>query len=191
MKKVLSLFLCLMLLGCSTQTEVPVTPSAEPDSAFVNPDPADMSGYAGFTDEHHVYMEITLEQSLNMARNGDKFLIYYGNDHCPWCTEVVPVLNEIAKEKEVLVYYVDTSKPSNYSEDLYDRLVELFGDMLETDEMGERTFFVPDVALIQDQTVVMNHIATVDTHDPYEKPMTGKERKQLKEIYAEMISQMK
>ena len=192
MRKVLTVLLCLLLAGCSAPQSSPeATPAPQPQQALVNPDPADMSGYAGFTDENHVYMEITLEESLNKARKGEDFVIYYGNDNCPWCTEVVPVLNEVAKEKEVLVYYVDTSKPSNYSEDLYNRLVELFGDMLEMDEDGVRVFYVPDVAVIKGGTVVMNHIATVDTHDPYEKPMTGKERKELKEIYAEMLNQMK
>ena len=190
MRRVLTVCLCLLLAGCSTP-EVTPEKTPVPQQTQTNPDPADMSGYPGFTDENHVYMEITLEESLNMARKGEDFAIYYGNDHCPWCAEVVPVLNEVAKEKEVFVYYVDTSKPSNYSEDLYNRLLELFGDMLEMDEDGVRVFFVPDVAVIKGGNVVMNHIATVDTHDPYEKPMTGKERKELKEIYAEMLDQMK
>ena len=192
MKKWILVLLCLCLTGCS-QPQKEVYPETEEQEqvSFVNPDPADMSGYAGFTDQEHAYIEITLEESLNKARKEEDFVIYYGNDHCPWCTEMVPVLNEVAKEEKVLIYYVDTSKPSNYSEDLYNRLLQLFGDMLEMDEDGVRNFFVPDVAVVKEGTVVMNHIATVDTHDPYEKPMTGKERKQLKEIYAEMIAQVK
>lgn len=60
----------------------------------------------------------------------------------------VPVLNEAAKENGAVVYYVDTSKPENYSEAMIEKIMTLFEGWLLRDEEGEEGFYVPDVALI-------------------------------------------
>ena len=57
--------------------------------------------------------------------------------NCPWCIEAVPVLNGAAKENDAVVYYVDTSKPENYSEAMIEKIMTLFEGWLLKDEEGE------------------------------------------------------
>ena len=49
---------------------------------------------------------------------------------------------------------------------------------------------MPDVALIVNGRVAANHIATVDSHDPYAAPMSEAEQAELKQIYTEMIKKL-
>lgn len=205
MKKGIILILLAMILGACAAAPQPtpdptVTPTPKIEetlaptpapNASVNANPADMSAYEGFDDTLNVFVEISLEDSLSKMEQGESFLIYYGKPNCPWCVEAIPLLNQAAKEKGVLVYYVDTSKSENYSEAMFDTLIHRFEGWLLTNEEGEESFYVPDVALILKGQVASNHISTVDTHDPYLGPMTDAEQTQLKEIYAEMIESLK
>lgn len=207
MKKWMMLLIgALLISGCSTKTAAPAptpettpmptvetTPEPTAESAAQpgnNPNPADMSRYSGFTETDNQFVEITMQQSLDMAAEGQSFIIYYGKPECPWCVEAIPVLNDAAREKDLLVYYVDTNQTGNYSEAMYDQLMTLFAGWLESDEEGEEHFYVPAVAVLIDGKVAANHIATVDTHDPYERKMTEEEAQQLKERYSEMMDKL-
>ena len=201
-RKLVILLGALMLSGCAAAPEVKPTPSLTPSPAIeqtpmpspaATPDPtvndksADLSAYEGFTDEQNAFVEISLEASLEKIEQGESFMIYYGKPNCPWCIEAVPVLNGAAKENDAVVYYVDTSKPENYSEAMIEKIMTLFEGWLLKDEEGEEGFYVPDVALIVNGRVAANHIATVDSHDPYAAPMSEAEQAELKQIYTEMI----
>ena len=103
------------------------------------------------------------------------------------CIEAVPVLNEAAKENGAVVYYVDTSKPENYSEAMIEKIMTLFEGWLLRDEEGEEGFYVPDVALIVNGRVAANHIATVDSHDPCFAPIDVYKR-QEKAAFEQIVS---
>ena len=206
-RKIVILLSALILSGCAGAPEVKPMPSLTPSpeieqtptsssSPMATPDqtlndkPADLSAYEGFADEQNAFVEISLEASLEKIEQGDSFMIYYGKPNCPWCIEAVPVLNEAAKENGAVVYYVDTSKPENYSEAMIEKIMTLFEGWLLRDEEGEEGFYVPDVALIVNGRVAANHIATVDSHDPYAAPMSEAEQAELKQIYTEMIKKL-
>ena len=214
-RKIVILLSAMMLSGCAGAPDVKPTPSLTPSPAIeqtpmpspaieqtpmpspaATPDPtvndksADLSAYEGFTDEQNAFVEISLEASLEKIEQGESFMIYYGKPNCPWCIEAVPVLNEAAKENGAVVYYVDTSKPENYSEAMIEKIMTLFEGWLLKDEEGEEGFYVPDVALIVNGRVAANHIATVDSHDPSAAPMSEAEQAELKQIYTEMIKKL-
>ena len=214
-RKIVILLSAMMLSGCAGAPDVKPTPSLTPSPAIeqtpmpspaieqtpmpspaATPDPtvndksADLSAYEGFTDEQNAFVEISLEASLEKIEQGESFMIYYGKPNCPWCIEAVPVLNEAAKENGAVVYYVDTSKPENYSEAMIEKIMTLFEGWLLKDEEGEEGFYVPDVAVIVNGRVAANHIATVDSHDPYAAPMSEAEQAELKQIYTEMIKKL-
>lgn len=204
MKKGIIFLVLAMILGACTATpqstsdptetptpkiEETLAPTPTPN-ASVNANPADMSAYDGFDDTQNAFVEISMEDSLSKMEQGESFLIYYGKPNCPWCVEAIPVLNQAAKENGIVVYYVDTSKTENYSEAMFETFIHRFQGWLLTNEEGEESFYVPDVALILKGQVASNHISTVDTHDPYLGTMTEAEQTQLKAIYAEMIESL-
>ena len=204
------LILTLLLAGCSSapaSSPLPTTPTPastpmstsaaesqpEPsdESVSLNEHPADMSEYAGLDLQQNQFVEITTTEMLDMAEQQQSFIVYLGYARCPWCLAAVPVLNEVAEENETLIYYVDTHREGNYDASLQQDLFSLMSDWLQSDEAGEPVLYVPDVALIVEGEVRANHIATVDTHDPYVAPMTDQETAQLKAIYQQMIDQLK
>ncbi len=206
-RKIVILLSAMILSGCAAAPEGTPTPSTIPSPGIeqmpassslpmansdqtLNDKPADLSAYEGFTDEQNAFIEISLEASLAKIERGESFMIYYGKPNCSWCIEAVPVLNEAAKENGAVVYYVDTSKPENYSEIMIEKIMTLFEGWLLRDEEGEEGFYVPDVALIFQGQIAANHIATVDSHDPYVAPMSEEEQAELKQIYTEMIKKL-
>ncbi len=194
MKKYIMLFLVVLLAGCSTTTE----PTPEPgnggapfgcgvESECDEGSAADMSEYASLEGVGHIYVASDLAAVNSYIENEETFIVYYGFSSCPWCKEMVRVLNDLAKEYDRRVLYVDL-KPGG--EDLrvdtnedYNRAVELLGDYMFTNEEGNPTLYVPGVYFIKNGKVLSYNVGTVDTHDAKERLMTEEEVNQLIEIY--------
>lgn len=64
------------------------------------------------TDEYEVvvqdFAQIKAEEVTAKINNGDSFFLYTGRGTCPWCRKFVPVLNEVAKEQNIVIYYLDS-----------------------------------------------------------------------------------
>lgn len=102
---ILCLFVGLMvvsLFGCSSKKENFETTTA------------DMSGYSELsTSERHHFKEITPETLLSILNKSIEdvngiFLI--GFDDCTGCQDAVPILEEVANEKSISIYYCDAVK---------------------------------------------------------------------------------
>lgn len=177
MKKLLILLL-VVLIGCS---------SSSPR--------ADMSGYEGFTDENHVYVESVMKEVAEKMDKKATFAVYFGFNKCPWCVEAVPILNDVAKEYKCDVLYVDTRKneewKSNIDIDDYDLFIEKFGDYVPLDENDIKHLYTPHVFFIKGGEVVSEHAYTVDGHDAHERKLTEEEIDTLKAYYREGFESMK
>lgn len=156
---------------------------------------SDMSGYEGFTDENHVFYDMTVSDAAGLMDQGKTFAVYFGFAKCPWCIDAVPVLNEEAKAAGMKVGYVDTRKDpswqSNLDVDDYDLLTEKFGEYLEYDDDGIRHLYTPHVFFIKDGAVVYEHSGTADGHVAYEREMSPEELEELTEAYREGFARMR
>lgn len=64
--------------------------------------------------EESIYVPIYGDDVGEMIGNGDTFILYVGRDTCPYCQQLVPVLQEVAQSKNIdTIYHVDTLDPSN------------------------------------------------------------------------------
>lgn len=62
------------------------------------------------------FSEVTVEEIENKKRNDDEFFLYVGRATCEWCRKVAPVLSQVSEEKNVDIYYLDsTNTESNES----------------------------------------------------------------------------
>lgn len=117
-------------------------------------------------------------------------IFYFGYNSCPWCRNIVPVLIDTVKKNNIdTIYYIDTHKLdlSNIKKELF----EILGDNLRLDEDGEKVLAVPDVYFIKDGNIIGHHLGAVDSyHNPYNK-MTNKQKEELKDIYQNLIEEMK
>ena len=62
--------------------------------------------------------EITYSQYKSFVDNGDAFIVVIERAGCSYCIQYMPIVEEVAKEKKIPVYYIDT-------------------DTLSTDDMNE------------------------------------------------------
>jgi len=51
---------------------------------------------------------VTVARLRLKIKNGDSFFLFTGRSTCPWCRKFVPVLNEIAKEEKITIFYLDS-----------------------------------------------------------------------------------
>ena len=150
---------------------------------------SDMSGYEGFTDTDHVYIDMTVEDMVKAMDAESTIIVYFGFDHCPWCIEAVPVLNSVAKAYNTKIGYINTRLKSDWKSntdiDDYDKVVEYLGDHLEYDSDGIKHLYTPHVFFIRKGEVVYDHQGTLEGHNATERKMTNEEKAQLAQIYEE------
>lgn len=151
MKKMLGLFLIsILLVGCRVSTLA----TFEDD-------------YPSMSNQEHVYQKANYSTALNVLLNetGVVLLAFDTKKYsCPYCQEVVPLLNEVALEEEWdVIYYLDIydMRMQNTAEYrlLLGYLDSQTGSILEKE--GVKTLIVPDVYFVKDGVIKAHHIATL------------------------------
>lgn len=192
MKKIINGLLCLLLLcACGAPTTSNNKYCDSEDMTCGLKESADMSEYDGFDDKHNAFVEISMDEAIEMYQNKQSGIIYFGFPNCPWCLEAIPLLNEVALEHEAIIYYVRTRNQDH--ELLYDDedkalLFPYMEDFLDTNDEGKLHLFVPFVVAIKDGVTLDAHIGTLDSHDPNERKMNDEEITTLKQIYDDLIT---
>lgn len=156
---------------------------------------SDMSGYEGFTDTDHVFVDMSVKDVKEQMDQGKSFAVYFGFAKCPWCIAALPILNEEAKAAGMKVGYVDTRKDpswqSNLDIDDYDLFTEMFGEYLDYDDDGILHLYTPHVFFIKEGKVVYEHRNTVEGHVAYERQMSEEETSLLHEFYRKGFEMLK
>lgn len=196
-KILLSLLMVGMLVGCSVN--IPESNNNDTlnngacgeEAGCALMDPADMDSYESFTNANHIFQKSDMETILTLLREKKSGVVYMGYPKCPWCVEAIPVLDEVANEKDKVIYYVETrdaEKNLLYTDEEKTEFIEYAEEYLDKDDDGNLAIFVPFVFVIKDGVIVGGNIGTVDSHDAHERKMNDEETLQLKEIYEELLS---
>ncbi len=154
MKKITYIVLSLLLcFGCTSTSK----------------QKSDMSGYEKFTDTEHVFYDMTVKEMIQEMDDNETFIVYFGFSECPYCNQAMPILNEVAKEYDQEVGYINTRKDSSWESntdiDDYDLVIERLGDYLEYDDEGKKHLYTPHVFFIKDGKVVKQYEGVGDTTD--------------------------
>ena len=56
--------------------------------------------------------DINLNEFKEMVANKKTFVIYVGNDNCSHCVSYMPVLEDVLKKYNIVIYHMDNSKLS-------------------------------------------------------------------------------
>ena len=181
MKKgiVLCMVSFMALCACANQKDSnQKTPNACDDSPICGVgNSADMSAYEGFMETEHQFIETAMSDFLIKLDAGAEAIYYFGYPTCPWCIEALPIMNEVAKEVNLPIYYID-KKAETSDEESIQSIEKRLSDILEADEEGNPHLYVPLV------------VVTLDEHDAHERTMNDEEKQQLKEIYQEMFQKI-
>lgn len=138
----------------------------------------------------NIYEYATYYNILNSINNKTE-IIYLGFPTSPWCKELVPILNEVAKEnniKRILYYNFKEIRASNAKE--YQELVALLNDYIKVYDDEEKQIYAPSVIFVKDGKIIKVHEGTLSSHNAIERKMTEEEITELKNILFSYIKLM-
>ena len=178
MKKLIcSLLALFVLFGCQQKKNVELVS-----------EPADMSGYVWLNDSTNRFLEITPDECMRFFDEGGTGLLYFGRSNCPYCQRAVPELNEVLKELDDTVYYVDVDL-SKLSYEKYEELLPYLDAALAESESGEKNFLIPDIIAVKEGKIIGNHISLVDDFEfsSGDAQLTDAQKETLRGIYRDLI----
>ena len=190
MKKILTCLLAVVLLaGCFNKTESKKNTSSDTltitNKVSLTSTKADMKGYKWIRNDVADFQLISLKESLRMFEEGGTGILYYGYDECAWCNRAVPELNEVAKELNLTIYYVDAS--AKVEKDDYKKLLEYIDPVLKVNSSGEKGFYVPAVIGVKNGKLVDYHVSLLDSFelskDDPNKQLSDAQKQELQDIY--------
>lgn len=144
-------------------------------------------------DEDNPMIYSTAEEIVEMIKNKESFVVYFGFKTCPWCRSMIEQLIRSAKDNEQRkIYYVDVLEIRDQYEldennvpvkiedggKSYGELIELLADVLSdytltTEEgeevaVGEKRIYAPNVVAVYKGTPKQKIEGTPSTlEDPY------------------------
>ena len=151
--------------------------------------------------EDNIYKYETYDNIIDVLKDGTG-IIYFGFPSCKSCGDILPVLNDVAKENkigEILYYNFKIIRRNNTKE--YQDIIELLSDYLNEDDEGNKKLTAPTIVFVKNgeilnvytaNTVIENDVDTyfsrvIDEYMRYEP--TTKEETTTENIESKNISE--
>lgn len=128
------------------------------------------------------FIPMEFEEAIAFFENGKDGLLYFGFPDCPWCQEVVPLLEQAAKDNGIDVYYIQTRDDERnrlYTDSQKERIIPYISDYIRDNDEGVPTLYVPLVLAVKEGKVISGHQGTVEDHDAKTRPMSEEEKEQV------------
>ena len=187
----------ILLFGCKPTPESQNSNTTETlNLVYVDQKESDLKSYTFLADDNPAFKEITFESSIKFFTEGYSGILYYGKVGCPWCERAVPILNAVAKDNNISIYYIDANKGMGETkrerEENYANLSKYISDSFQEDSNGKKGMFVPDVIAVKNGKMVAYHVSLVDGYDIHKNDQLSESQKQeLYNIYQQMINATK
>lgn len=102
----------------------------------------------------NVFTYRTSEEIIKILKNGTG-VVYLGFPECPWCSQYVVYLNEVAKENKVeKIYYLNILEDRKNNTEAYQEIVSILSDYLQYDDEGNKRIYVPAVIAVKDGKIL-------------------------------------
>ena len=186
-----------LLFGCKPTPESQNSNTIETlNLVYVDQKESDLKSYSFLGDDNPAFKEITFESSIKFFTEGYSGILYYGKVGCPWCERAVPILDAVAKDNNISIYYIDANKGMGETkrerEENYVNLSKYISDSFQEDDNGKKGMFVPDVIAVKNGKMVAYHVSLVDDYDINKNDQLSESQKQeLYNIYQQMVNQIK
>ncbi len=168
------------------------------------------------TDKKHETLDISRNNIIEYANYNKVFsllenetaVIYFGTPTCPWCRNLVPVLLDAAKEAGIdKIYYLNNEDSRDEkkldgkkikvekegTKDYYkliEKLDKFLGEYKGLKDKKIKRLYFPTVVFVKDGKVEDIHIGTIPEKDEEFSSLTDKEKKNLKEILIDKMSNL-
>ena len=173
----------ILLVGCKHAPENQNSNTKEIfNLEYVDQKDSDLKDYSLLTDDNPAFKEITFESSIKFFTEGYSGILYYGKVGCPWCERAVPILNDVAKDNNISIYYIDANKGMGETkrerEENYKNLSKYISDSFQEDSNGKKGMFVPDVIAVKNGKMVAYHVSLVDDYDIHKDDQLSENQKE-------------
>lgn len=102
----------------------------------------------------NVFVYKDIDEIIKILENGTG-VVYLGFPECPWCTQYVVYLNEVAKENDVeTIYYHNILEDRQNNTNEYQKIVSLLSDYLQYGEEGNKRIYVPAVIAVKKGEII-------------------------------------
>ncbi len=114
--------------------------------------------------------------------NKKQGMYYFGFPTCPWCLELLPVLDTELEQAQTTAYIVNT-RADNYTKNEDLLLNEFYKKYTKDKDLS-----VPFVVAINSSQEVKVHVGTLKVHDASKNKMSNKQKQKLSSLLNEFIS---
>ena len=183
MKKLVAVVLTFLLIltGCDTIEVTKVEDDVSTDSIRFKDEYSEVS-------KNNIYEYATYDNVIDTIENGTG-IIYLGFSSCTLCKEIVPVLDEAAKDKDIkrILYYDFKDIRDNNTQE-YQDLAELLSDYINEDDEGNKRITAPTVIFVNKGNIVGVYIGTINSDN--EEIITDEQKNDLKDNFSSLIDKM-
>ncbi len=186
MKKLLAIMLVLLTLcGCKGKDK----PEFTYDIKSTN---VDMSYYDGVGSTNHKFKEILPVELENVFANNSSGVFYLGYIDCPFCQKCIKYLDEVSREEDVTVYYLDAMNDYDplKGERLRD-IEKLLIDIMQYDkDTGDYNIWTPSVFNVINGKIVDYYVGLPTNalgETDWSNPPTDKQISKLVNGYRKVI----
>lgn len=141
-----------------------------------------VNGTSPYVDETAQLVKENPDDVVNRLEAKEQGMYYFGFPTCPWCVELLPVLDKELQADHSKAYTVDV-RGEQYS-DADNAIVKKFSQTYTKEDK----LYVPFVVAINSSGEVKVHVGTVDDHDATKDKMTKDQEQRLVKILDKMIA---
>lgn len=119
---------------------------------------------------------------MKRIREKKQGIYYFGFPECPWCIELLPVLDESLQNANEKAYVLNTHDKT-FTQPLRNELTAFYKQYVH-----QKRIYVPLVVSINDKHEIKVHLDTVKGHNAKVSRMTKSQRKELRHILDQMVN---
>ncbi|MDD2518433.1 MAG: hypothetical protein PHI05_02410 [Bacilli bacterium] len=201
MKKILTLLLLVLLVGCAKEN---IWKETE-DSIKFKEEYEVLNGTKNTSGTEYLKIEVpsanpikylTIDETLEFLENGTGIL-YFGRPGCPYCRSTLNTFLDFAKDNEIeVINYYNPETIRNEGTDEYKKILEILDEYLKVDTVTQseedenfdptlKRLGVPDVYFMNKGRVIGHY---QESRAEFKGVLTKDQEKGLKEIYNEIYS---
>ncbi|HEM7699728.1 TPA: transporter [Enterococcus faecalis] len=137
--------------------------------------------YVSYNDETKQFVHTDTSKIMENLVNRQQGIYYFGFPTCPWCLELLPILDKELEKESMNAYAVNT-RGDDYTEN-DDELLQKFYKKYT----GDESLSVPFIVAINNKKEVQVHIGTVKNHDATKTKLKRRQKEELSQSLNEML----
>lgn len=182
-KKIFLCVLILFLCACQEKVEPKKVEQTIQVDERLNGFTVDMSGYKNMSAFDHQFIAIAPSDLLEIKEEKVTGLFFIGFKGCHVCQEAVQYMNEVAKENNIKIYYIDAYSEKYPLSEVYAEVFEYIRPVIDGDGLS-----TPLVFAVKDGEFKGHHMGLVKDWN-YEKN-SEKQVQQLKNNYQKLVNNL-